>query len=171
MRFHALTHCSAYLLLHSFLVSAISLPHPIFHSFSTLATVTLCCTHYVPRSPCSALTMFRAHYVPIAMLQRDDEGRNAATGDGASPLARYAFNRHRQLMVKHKLPRDPRDGAIKGAMVRRCAASVPHAVPHSHSHSHYSTFHLCSCVTESFLPSSNSLGNYIVDCLTRTLSF
>ena len=37
--------------------------------------------------------------------------------DPAAGVARTGFNRHRQLLLRHRLPRDPRDGKIKGSVV------------------------------------------------------
>jgi hypothetical protein len=40
-----------------------------------------------------------------------------SAGDDAGPLARVGFNRHRQLMIRHKLPRDPATGTINGSII------------------------------------------------------
>ena len=46
-----------------------------------------------------------------------DAGAAGATGDLAAGPARIGFNKHRRLMVDHRLPRNPRTGQIDGGIV------------------------------------------------------
>jgi hypothetical protein len=82
-----------------------------------MAVATIVVTASELKASAAGTTTATATRTSRVEAQETDTTHATATGDGASPLARFAFNRHRQLMVKHKLPRDPRDGKIKGAMI------------------------------------------------------